>query len=212
RVSSSMLAVAVAAASACASPSPSQPTDPAAPASGQKPTARVLPPRPLAARQTPPAATLAPPPLSPANNAAVRFGDQPLTLVAQNAIATGNAAVTYTFEVASDAAFDNRVQTFDKLAAGAGGKRSQRLDQLAAARDYWWHVRASGGGTTGVFGPAFKFTVGPAITISTPSPIAPLNGTATPERPALRVANVTRTGPAGVITYQFDVSTAATFS
>ena len=71
---------------------------------------------------------------------------------------------------------------------------------------------ATSGGTTGVFGPAFKFTVGPAITISTPSPIAPLNGTTTPERPALRVANVTRTGPAGVITYQFDVSTAATFT
>jgi len=192
----SVLALAAAAAFGCASPSPSQPTGAGAPASGQNSTASIVAPRPL----------------SPANNAAVRFGDQPLTLVAQNAFATGNAAVTYTFEVASDAAFANRVQSFDNVAEGAGGQTSQRLDPLAAARDYWWHVRASGGGTTGVFGPPFKFTVGPAITISTPSPIAPLNGTATPERPALRVANVTRTGPAGVITYQFDVSTVATFA
>ena len=191
------LFAATAAAAGCASPSPSQPTDPAATTStGQNSTASIVAPRPL----------------SPANNATVRFGDQPITLVAQNAIVTGSAAVTYTFEVASDAAFANRVQTFDNAAAGDGGQTSQRLDLLAPARDYWWHVRASSGGTTGVFGPAFKFTVGPAITISTPVPIAPLNGNTTPERPALRVANVSRTGPAGVITYKFDVSTAATFA
>ncbi len=190
------LFAAAAVASGCASPSPSQPTDSAAAtATGQSSTASIVAPRPLA----------------PANNATVRNADQPLTLVAQNAIVTGGAAVTYAFEVASDAAFANRVQAFDNVAGGAGGQTSQRLDALAPARDYWWHVRASSGGTTGVFGPAFKLSVGPAITISTPSPIAPLNGTTTPLRPALRVANVTRTGPAGVITYKFDVSTSATF-
>jgi hypothetical protein len=73
-------------------------------------------------------------------------------------------------------------------------------------------VRASGGGTTGVFGPAFTFTVGPAITISTPVPIAPLTGATTQPRPALRVSNVTRTGPAGPITYRFEVATASTFA
>jgi hypothetical protein len=188
---------AIAAASGCASPSPSQPTDPSAPtAGGQNSTASIVAPRPL----------------SPGNNAAIRNADQPLTLVAQNALVTGSASVTYTFEVAGDAAFASRVQTFDDVAEGAGGQTSRRLDQLAPARDYWWHVRATSGGTTGVFGPAFKFTIGPAITVSTPNPIAPLNGTTTPLRPALRVANVTRTGPAGVITYKFDISTTNTFS
>jgi hypothetical protein len=188
---------ATAAAFGCASPSPSQPTDSTAPISGgQNSTASIVAPRPL----------------SPANNAAVRNADQPITLTAQNAFVTGSAAVTYTFEVAGDAAFANRVQTFDNVAEGAGGQTSQRLDQLAALRDYWWHVRATSGGTTGVFGPAFKFTIGPAITISTPVPIAPLNGTTTPLRPALRVANVTRTGPAGAITYRFDISPNSAFT
>src|SRR2546428_4001646 len=123
---------AIAAASGCASRSRSHPTDSTASTSGQNSTASIVAPRPV----------------SPANNAAVRFGDQPLTLVAQNAIATGSAAVTYTFEVASDAAFANRVQAFDNVAAGAGGQTSQRLDQLAAPRDSLWHGRATSGATT----------------------------------------------------------------
>src|SRR5438093_11229428 len=111
---------AIAAASGCASPSPSQPTDSTASISGQNSTASIVAPRPL----------------SPANNAAVRFGDQPVTLLAQNAVTTGSAAVTYTFEVASDAAFANRVQAFDNVTAGAGGQTSQRPDPLPAARHY----------------------------------------------------------------------------
>src|SRR5262245_33391404 len=98
------LFAATTAAAGCASPTPSQPTDAATPAARQNSTASIAAPRPL----------------SPANDANVRYGDQPLTLVAQNAIATGSAAVTYTFEVASDAAFANRVQAFDNVAAGAG--------------------------------------------------------------------------------------------
>lgn len=158
------------------------------------------------------ASIAAPRPVTPANNAAVRNADQPMTLAAANAVTTSSTGVTYTFEVASDAAFTNRVQTWNDVAEGSGGQTSRRLDPLAPAHDYWWHVRATAGGTTGVFGPAFKFTVGPAITISTPVPIAPLNGTTTPIRPALRVANVTRTGPAGPITYRFDIARDASFA
>jgi hypothetical protein len=36
-----------------------------------------------------------------------------------------------------------------------------KLDALAAAKDYYWHARAPVGGTTGPFGPIYKFTVGP---------------------------------------------------
>src|SRR5262245_42025527 len=158
----------------------------------------------VAANATAP--TAAPRPLSPANNALVRNAVQPITLTASNAITTATSAVTYTFEVASDAAFANRVQTFDTVAEGAGGQTSRRLDLLAPARDYWWHVRASGGGTTGVFGPVYKFSVGAAVTLGTPTPIAPLTGQTTSPRPALRVTNVTRTGPAGPITYRFEIA------
>jgi hypothetical protein len=194
RTSAGCLFAAAALCAACSSSSPSQPSD-AAVSPGQNTTASIAAPRPV----------------TPANHAAVRNADQPLTLAAANAVTTSSSGVTYTFEVATDAAFASKVQTWTDVAEGSGGQTSRRLDPLAPARDYWWHVRATAGGTTGVFGPAFTFTVGPAIAISTPTPIAPLSGTTTPIRPALRVANVTRTGPAGAITYRFDIARDAAF-
>jgi len=188
--------LAAAASYGCSSPSPSQPTVPAAAPGGQNVTASIAAPRPL----------------SPANNAAIRNADQPVTVTATNAVATASATLTYTFEVASDAAFANRVQTWDNVAEGTAGVTSRQLDPLAPARDYWWHARASGGGTTGVFGPAFKFSVGPAVTLGAPVPIGPLTGQTTSPRPALRVTNVNRTGPAGAITYRFEVANSSAFT
>lgn len=153
----------------------------------------------------------APRPMQPATNATIRNQDQPVTLVVQNAIVTKPGGTTYTFEVAADIGFASKVQTKDAVAEGAG-TTSVRLDALPAARDYYWHVRAQGAGTTGVFGDTFKFTVGPAIVISAPVPIAPLNGAQTGTRPTLRVANAVRTGPAGALTYRFEISTVSTFA
>jgi hypothetical protein len=157
------------------------------------------------------ASIVAPRSLTPANGALVPYGSQPVTLVAQNAIST-QSGVTYTFEVGSDAAFATKVQTRDGVAEGAGGQTSVKIDPLAPSKDYFWHVRATSGGTTGGFGPASKLTVGPAIALSTPVPIAPLTNAQTGSKPALRVTNVTRSGPAGTITYKFELSTSLTFS
>ena len=135
-----------------------------------------------------------------------------MTLTVLNAVVTKPGGTTYTFEVATDAAFTAKVQTKDGVAEGSGGQTSVKLDALAAAKDYYWHARATAGGTTGVFGAAFKFTIGPAISINAPVPIAPVNGAATGARPALRATNATRTGPAGAISYRFEISTTSTFS
>ena len=148
--------------------------------------------------------------VAPPNNALVTYQSQPITLVVSNAVATKPGSTTYTFQVATDAAFTAIVQTKDAVAEGSG-QTSVKLDSLAAARDYYWHVRATSAGTTGVFNAPFKLTVGPATTIATPVPIAPLNGAHTILRPALRVTNVTRQGPAGTITYKFEISTVSTF-
>jgi hypothetical protein len=155
----------------------------------------------------------APRPMTPASGTSIKNSDQPVTLVVQNAaIGTPGAATVYTFEVASDAAFNTKVQTKTGVTEGSGGQTTVRLDALPAAKDYYWHVLASNGSTTGVFGAASKFTIGPAIVLSTPVPIAPLTGQSTDLRPALRVANVTPTGPAGAITYRFEIGTNSAFS
>lgn len=153
----------------------------------------------------------APRPLTPANGAQIKNADQPVTLVVLNGVSTKPGA-TYTFEVATDTAFSTKVQTKDGVTEATAGQTSVKLDALAAAKDYFWHARSTSGGTTGVFGSTYKFTVGPAISINAPVPIAPLNGAQTGARPALRVANATRSGPAGAITYKFEIATSSAFT
>ena len=187
---------AVAAAGGCSKTSPVSPTPAAAAVVDASLTGSVTTPRPL----------------TPANGAAIAFLAQPVTLTVQNALVTKPDGTTYTFEVAGDAAFTAKVQTRDGVAERSGGQTSITLDALAPAKDYYWHARATAGGTIGVFGPVFKFTIGPQILISAPVPIAPVNGVATGARPALRAANATRTGPAGAISYRFEVSASSTFA
>lgn len=158
------------------------------------------------------ASVTVPRPVAPANGVTIPNLSQPVKLAVANAVVTKTGSTTYTFEVASDSAFTSKVQTKDNVAEGSGGQTSVTLDALTPARDYYWHARATAGGTSGVFGAVSKFTVGPAIAISAPVPIAPLNGTATGARPALRAANAARTGPAGAISYRFEVSTSSTFA
>jgi hypothetical protein len=135
-----------------------------------------------------------------------------VTLLVLNAPITQPGGTTYTFEVATDSAFVTKVQIKDNVAEGSGGQTGVALDTLAAAKDYYWHARAQGGGTTGVFGATFKFVMGPAVTINAPVPIGPLTGDQTTLRPALRVTNATRQGPVGAITYRFEISTSSTFA
>ena len=187
---------ALCAAGACSKNNPASPSPSAAPAVDAQLTASVATPRPL----------------TPAAGAVIPNLAQPVTLVVQNAVVTKAGSTIYTFDVATDAAFAAKVQTKDGIAEGSGGQTSVKLDALAAARDYYWHARATAGGTTGVFGAAYKFTIGPAIAINAPVPISPLSGTATGSRPTLRATNATRTGPAGAISYRFEIAATSAFT
>src|SRR5436190_1788915 len=71
----------------------------------------------------------APRSVTPPDGMQLRFADQPVRLVVRNAAVTGSAAgaATYTFEVATDVAFANKVQTKDGIAEGAGGQTSVNL-------------------------------------------------------------------------------------
>jgi hypothetical protein len=149
--------------------------------------------------------TVAPQLSTPANGASIPNQTQPVTLVVQNA-AGSKAGTTYTFEVAADVAFTNKVQTKDGIAEGSNGQTSVRLDALPAAKDYFWRARAQAPGGTGTFSDLFKFTIGPAITLGAPAPIGPLTNATTTPRPALRVSNASRSGSTGAITYRFEIA------
>jgi hypothetical protein len=143
--------------------------------------------------------------MAPTNGAQIPAQGQPVTLVALNA--SGSAAgTTYTFEVASDIGFTTKVQTKDGVSAGITGQTSTQLDPLPAQKDYYWRARAQAPGATGTFSDPFKFTIGGVITLGAPLPIGPITNAETTSRPALRVSNVSRTGPAGAISYRFEIA------
>jgi hypothetical protein len=152
-----------------------------------------------------------PRPLLPAVNAQIRNQDQPVTLVVGNAAITQGSAATYTFEVASDAAFATKVYSKSAVAEGAS-QTSLTIDRIGAGADYYWRARAEGGGTIGPFSAGRKFTIGPAIVINAPVLAGPASGSSATGRPSLAVTNATRSGPAGPLTYRFEIATTNTFS
>src|SRR5437773_1840780 len=62
------------------------------------------------------ASVTSPRPLLPANNSDIAYTSQPVTLTVQNAILTRTSGTTYTFEVATDSGFANKVQIKDSVA------------------------------------------------------------------------------------------------
>ena len=147
--------------------------------------------------------------VSPANDQQIKFSDQPIKLVVNKATTTGTTALTYTFEVASDAAFGTIVAS--KPGTDAGGQQTATLDKLAGDKKYFWRARASSGSFTGPNSSARSFQVGPEVVLASPVAAFPVqNGTLTGAA-RLTVNNVDRSGPVGQVSYHFEVSDSASF-
>src|SRR3954470_10675099 len=82
--------------------------------------------------------------VTPPVNQQIKNADQPVTLTVKNAVTSGKTALTYTFEVATDAAFAAKVYTKDGVAAGSG-TTSLKIDKLAANQSYFWRAHAANG-------------------------------------------------------------------
>jgi hypothetical protein len=186
---------------ACTKASPTRPSDEGASA------------QPAAVTDAVTGVTLtAPTPVSPAVNQQFKFAEQPVTLTVANAVSTGGTALTYTFEVASDAAFATKVFSKDGVASG-NGQTSLKIDPLPgpAAKNYFWRARASSGSSAGPYSAVRGFGIGAAVTLATPVQASPGAGATVGGQPTLTVNNVQRTGPAGQIVYRFELSTSASF-
>jgi hypothetical protein len=146
---------------------------------------------------------------SPANGAQIANLNQPVTLTIVNVATTGSSA-TYTFELATDAAFASKIAT-KTVPAGANGSTSVALDPLSAGHDYYWHARVTVGDSTGQFSSASKFTIGSAVVLQPPTPISPLSGGSSSTRPTLIVANAVISGATGAIVYRFEISASSSF-
>ena len=149
--------------------------------------------------------------VSPAAGAQIRFAEQPVTLTVRNAATTGSSPLTYTFQIATDAGFASVLTGRDNVAEGSNGQTSLTVDRLPGDRTYYWRARVSSGGTSGLFNTPRSLNIGPEVVLQKPVLGDPSNNSNVPEQPTLNVNRVTRSGPAGAITYRFEVSESSGF-
>ncbi|HVD90712.1 MAG TPA: hypothetical protein VNC21_00465 [Vicinamibacterales bacterium] len=149
--------------------------------------------------------------LEPAQGFKFKESEQPIRLVVQNATTNGVRALTYTFEVATDAAFTTKVFSRSGVAPG-DGKTSVQIDRLEIGRAYFWRAWAADGANTGAAAIA-GFEIFPKPAVSAPGPISPINNeVVATTTPVIRVRNASWVGPVGGLVYEFQVATDQAFS
>jgi hypothetical protein len=148
--------------------------------------------------------------VTPTVNQQLKHVEQPLTLTVRNAVTSGTTALTYTFEVASDAAFGTKVFSKDGVAAGSG-TTSLKIDKLPANKSYFWRSRAQSGSLSGPYTEVRGFGIGPEVILAQPVNGDPQPNATVGEQPVLNVNNVGRSGPNGAIFYRFEISDTAAF-
>jgi hypothetical protein len=149
--------------------------------------------------------------LSPADNAQIKNVDQPVTLVIGNAVSTSSAAMTYSFEVATDSAFSAKVYSKDGLAQGGNGQTSLTIDKIKPATTYFWRAHVNVGSAAGPNAKPRSFAIGPEVILQPPVLAAPGSNATVGGNATLTVNNVQRTGPAGQIFYLFQVADSSSF-
>jgi hypothetical protein len=152
----------------------------------------------------------------PSNGQSFKFNAQPITLTITNSPRTAPTTVTYNVEVASDSGFANKVFTKDGIPEGSGSSTNVTVSGLGSSTSsvtYYWHWKAVVDGIVGQPSSSQAFIVQQQVTLGTPSVADPAGGaTVANARPTFTTRNVSRSGPAGSITYQFQVATNSGFS
>jgi hypothetical protein len=155
---------------------------------------------------------LAPVADAPANGVAYNFTQQPIVLQIVNAVRTGGGTVSYNVEVSSSNTFGSLAVALEGIAEGTGGTTNVQLPQLLGNTTYFWRWRAVVDGVAGEPSAIQSFFLRPNVVIQAPAPVTPADGEAVfSTRPTFTVTNAARTGPAGTIFYDFQVSTSAAF-
>jgi hypothetical protein len=152
--------------------------------------------------------------LEPVAGTRIAVDKQPITLLIENAATNGVRPLVYSFEVATDSSFANKVFVRDGVAPGDAGRTSLRLpDALATGRTYFWRARAEDGANTGANAPPTHFDVYTPIVIQAPGLVSPApNALVSGLRPEFRISNAQRSGPVGTIAYLIEVSDTFTFA
>ena len=149
---------------------------------------------------------------TPTLNQPFKNVEQPITLTIRNAVTTGTTALTYSFEVATDAGFADKVYSKDGVAAGGNNATALKIDKIAPAKSYFWRARATSGGLAGPYSAPGSFAIGPEVILQQPVLGDPAANATVGDTPVLNVVAVPRTGPAGQVFYRFEVSETSAFA
>ena len=154
-----------------------------------------------------------PTPVNPVNGAEV-LNTAPVRLVFNNGSTNGVRPLFYVVELASDAAFTNKVFAQSKVTPGTGTQTSIVVDAaLTADRTYYWRAKADDGANESDYSSVAKFDIVVPIVIEAPVPVSPVSGlVASSSRPALVVNNAGVQGRAGRVEYWFEVALDQAFS
>ena len=149
--------------------------------------------------------------LEPAQGFKFKESEQPIKLVVQNATTSGVRALTYTFEVAGDAGFSQKVFSRSSVAPG-DGKTSVTIDRLELGRTYYWRAWAADGANTGTIAAA-GFEIYPQASVSAPVAQSPGNNELTASTTVTLVAgNSATVGPVASLGYTFQLATDQAFT
>jgi hypothetical protein len=155
-----------------------------------------------------------PTPLEPSQGIRIPVASQPISLVLADAASSGVRPLHYAVEVATDVGFANKVYSREGIQPDGNGRTTVRLpDRLAPERSYYWRARAQDGANTGPYsGPAF-FNVYTPIVLGKPILQEPVGNTTTStQQPTFRIGNAPRSGPAGDVVYEIELSETDSFA
>lgn len=149
-----------------------------------------------------------PAPAVPSEGTRIASDQQPISLTINNATSNGVRPLSYLFEIATDVGFANKVFTQSGVTPGSGTTAFRLPQNLAPERVYYWRVKAYDGANEGEFSPPVSFTVFTPVVIGIPTLVSPNdNATLTTRTPQLVVQNAPVSGPAGAITYHYEIAT-----
>jgi hypothetical protein len=152
----------------------------------------------------------APTVVEPAIDALVNTTTQPITLKVGNGISSGVRPLTYTFEVATDPGFANKVVAQAGVPPGEGITSFRLPASLAPERKYYWHARADDGANASLFSATSAFNVFTPVVFGVPRLREPIgNTTTTTPQPRLVITNASRSGPVQRVYYYIEISTSA---
>jgi hypothetical protein len=154
----------------------------------------------------------APRPVEPSNGTKLKHSQQPVKLMIENAASNGVRPLSYTFEVASDNAFQSKVYARSGVTPGTNGKTTVTLDPLTVGKSYYWRARAEDGANTGPYVTA-SFDVLPQPDLGAPTLISPINNERVASAtPTMTIGASSRNAAIGTVTYEIQVAVDVAFA